>query len=235
MVRYPLAKHYEQLNPRQRLQLVLAAEGRQDHAEVDRLVEACPRHTYSMCDAVFGDAHRAVFQVNLATLGDIYRLLAEYRTVQRMCSAMLPFMKLAAMETEQALFRDTADEPAPMSTPTIDSPIISVPTELSRPADSDVNDMIDRSCSERLPRTTLAVEKLRHHIGEGILSRLHGILAGYDRFCRRVLDMSATEVLRALDPDLLIELPVCEDAPVDEEQADRTESLLIQIWAQHCG
>ena len=45
-----LAKHYDKLTPEERFRLILAASGRGDEAERDRLVNGAPRRTVSMTE-----------------------------------------------------------------------------------------------------------------------------------------------------------------------------------------
>ncbi len=45
-----VAKLYDRLTPNERLRLVMGAFARDDDAEIERLVRACPRYTYTMMD-----------------------------------------------------------------------------------------------------------------------------------------------------------------------------------------
>ncbi len=45
-----VAKLYDRLTPNERLRLVMGAFARDDDAEIERLVRACPRYTYTMLD-----------------------------------------------------------------------------------------------------------------------------------------------------------------------------------------
>jgi hypothetical protein len=228
MSRYPLAKHYEQLVPRERLQLLLSAEGRRDHAEVDRLKESCPRHLYRLRDVAFTDRLAAMSQLNLAILGDIHALLAEYRMVQRLCGSMKPFMKLAAMETERAVMTEAVECATPPAVPTMVQPAALEPEE-PRSDYSDASDL-DSFWRQMLPETTTAIERLRQHLSAGIASHLNGILSGYERFCRSLLDMSAVEVLRTFDPTISTELELVKEEQHDSDQAAHIEQLLRNFW-----
>jgi len=46
-----LARLYDRLTAQERVRLVLEAMAREDHEEMKRLAEACPRKTYTMADA----------------------------------------------------------------------------------------------------------------------------------------------------------------------------------------
>jgi hypothetical protein len=48
-----LGKLYDRLRPEERVRAVLKAEARRDEQEVKRLIESCPRKTYSMADAAY--------------------------------------------------------------------------------------------------------------------------------------------------------------------------------------
>ena len=50
-----LAKHYEHLEPEERLAAVLSALARRDGAEATRLADSCPRLTYTCPDRAFAD------------------------------------------------------------------------------------------------------------------------------------------------------------------------------------
>ncbi len=51
---------YERFTPRERIALFYEAMGRRDHAEADRLIDTCPRKTYTMQDTAYCEGVRIV-------------------------------------------------------------------------------------------------------------------------------------------------------------------------------
>ena len=62
-----LAKHYDQLEPEERLAAVLSAMARRDEPEATRLADSCPRGSYTCGDPAFFDGlHLALDAAALA-------------------------------------------------------------------------------------------------------------------------------------------------------------------------
>jgi hypothetical protein len=229
----PLAKSYDKLNPRERLQLVLAAHARQDAADVDRLLEACAMKTYRMRDASFGDAYEAVFRMNLAVLGDIGAKLAEFRMMERLLYAAPAFCVRAGFEIEQeAMFGDLeTNEPAPedeLPPPPEDLPMPN-PHKLSKG-----RELVDSYSEHRLPKTLRLIGRLREHISASIVAEVKGLLSGYDRFTRPVLGMGAIEALQATDPQIAEELAPLLAFPVEAKRqtTERVAAAAAKVWEQ---
>ena len=74
-----IARLYDQLNPRERLALVLEARARGDETEEQRLRSTCPRRVYSMPDAAFTDREDMCFARMALALADLRGLMCELR------------------------------------------------------------------------------------------------------------------------------------------------------------
>lgn len=59
-------KYYETFTPAERVQLAIAALGRQDMKEVDKLYNTCPRVSYTMKDLAFMNKMQAVERITTA-------------------------------------------------------------------------------------------------------------------------------------------------------------------------
>lgn len=59
---------YERFMPRERIALFWEAMGRRDHAEADRLIDTCPRKTYTMQDTAYCEGVRAIHDACLHAL-----------------------------------------------------------------------------------------------------------------------------------------------------------------------
>jgi hypothetical protein len=66
-----LDRGYERLTPVERFQLMIAAEGRADAAEADRLVRSCPRSVYRICDPAFSDRYDRAALLTIAVLSEL--------------------------------------------------------------------------------------------------------------------------------------------------------------------
>lgn len=74
-MRKDISKLYDVFTPDERVKLALAAMGRGDNAELERLWSTCPRKAYRMPDAAFGDKMDAVLLIAKSLLS--YLLLVE--------------------------------------------------------------------------------------------------------------------------------------------------------------
>jgi hypothetical protein len=82
-----LAKHYDKLTPRERLSLIVAASGRGDEAEQDRLVRSAPRVGYSVPD-FFGRA-QAFVEVSVLHLMKLLDLAGLYFRALGLADSMI--------------------------------------------------------------------------------------------------------------------------------------------------
>jgi hypothetical protein len=76
-----LSKHYDTLDPIERLRLVITAKAREDAIEVQRLRESCPRKAYWMPDAAFQDRLEAQEQLAHIVIIDMTQCLAKLEVV----------------------------------------------------------------------------------------------------------------------------------------------------------
>jgi hypothetical protein len=77
-----LDKLYDRFTPEERFRLTLEALARGDEQEAERLSESCPRRTYTMNDAAYGDRMRAGLQITMAICLDLAPRLAKLRMIE---------------------------------------------------------------------------------------------------------------------------------------------------------
>src|SRR6185503_5548625 len=78
----PFNKHYALLSPPERLTLLLEAMARQDHADAERLYDACPRQLYRCAEAAFDDRQTTAFEVAALACADLQRLCGTLKAVR---------------------------------------------------------------------------------------------------------------------------------------------------------
>ena len=83
-----IARLYDQLDPKERLALVLEARARGDEAEEQRLRSTCPRRVYSMPDAAFTDREDMCFARMALALADLRGLMCELRGLHNVIDAL---------------------------------------------------------------------------------------------------------------------------------------------------
>ena len=70
-MRNGLARFYDTLTPEERFRLLVQAEARGDEVEARRLVESCPRRTYSQRDDAFARRWNTLADLTMALYGDL--------------------------------------------------------------------------------------------------------------------------------------------------------------------
>ena len=73
------SRHYETLTPPERFALLVEAMARRDEREADRLEDSCPRRTYRMDDAEFGDRVRRAHLIATAVTLNMREGLTQLR------------------------------------------------------------------------------------------------------------------------------------------------------------
>lgn len=91
-----IERQYSALTPDERFRLVALAYVRGDAADVRRLVDACPRFTYSMADTAYQDRVRGMFDVCEAVAVVLRGIRADARVSQVIERAAADFGEIAA-------------------------------------------------------------------------------------------------------------------------------------------
>ena len=97
-----LAKHYEHLEPEERLVAVLSALARRDEAEATRLADACPRLSYTCGDRAFFDRLMLALDAAALAAADLQGLcgrLAGLQWAADAVRAVTPVHQIGAMAT----------------------------------------------------------------------------------------------------------------------------------------
>ena len=114
-----IARLYDQLNPKERLALVLEAKARGDETEEQRLRSACPRRVYSMPDAAFGDREDMCFARMALALADLRGLMCELRGLHQVIDALgdlsQPFEQAAMVSFLQGARYGRGEPPFPFN------------------------------------------------------------------------------------------------------------------------
>jgi hypothetical protein len=72
------ASLYERLTPQQRIIAAIEAEARDDRAELQRLVQTCPKKSYLMSDCAFSEGVQKLMLSSMMVELDLTRLTATY-------------------------------------------------------------------------------------------------------------------------------------------------------------
>ena len=94
-----LAKHYDHLEPEERLVAVLSALARRDEAEATRLADSCPRFTYVCPDQAFMDRLFLALDAAALAAADLQALCARldgYRWAADAAHAVMPVHQIGA-------------------------------------------------------------------------------------------------------------------------------------------
>lgn len=219
-----LARNYEQLTPRERLRLVLEAQGRQDIAEVGRLRDSCPMKHYRASEWAFRGPDDAVQSITLALSIDLARPLGHIQALSLMRDISAPLLMVAGIEAQQGDYKELdtlLKERSKAKRPCLD--------KASR--EQAVRDF-DAQCSECLPRS---LRFIHHIIDERVANHLvtiRGIVEGYGRFTRHMLGMEALEVFRAWCPPIADQIASIslEKVELDEALAAHVNALALDYW-----
>ena len=99
-----LGKLYDRLTPEERFTLDIEAMARGDSEESRRLVDTCPRRTYTMTDVRFAGRWDGAIQITMAALLDLRPAIAKLRMIEAW-RAMMPYLlHVWGLDTEQAYF-----------------------------------------------------------------------------------------------------------------------------------
>lgn len=202
-----LSRLYDRLEPEERLRLVLQAIIRNDHEEVERLWESCPRETYTMVDTNFLELYDQSLWV--AASFAILWLDANRRVTSAKLAKNL--FQLALMAFDRGF--DVGLQAA-KRIPNEDHPIWPASDEGLRHYDT------LREEAERWYREAVA--------------RLKGVYAGFLRFCRAA-GVEPEELLALCGEGLRAEIAETRgllecDIPADEETANATYRRLCEEW-----
>jgi hypothetical protein len=235
MRRQSMAPHYNQLNPRERLQLVLAASAREDGDEIKRLMEACARKTYSMSDRTFVDAYDGIFRLNMAVLADLRVLLAEFRMSQTLLNVTTVFCLRAGLEIEEEMLFGHVAANGEARAKGAEVKIPGRSRDVTAPTADQLGDgqrFVDCFCRKRIPETVRAITQAQDDTARSIAAEVKGLLAGYDRFTQHVLGIDAVAALESIRPRLAAELaPVLAvAADADDATADQVEQAATAAW-----
>jgi hypothetical protein len=226
MQRTGLARQYDQLTPRERLQLMLEAQAREDMAEVRRLWETCPYKEYRMRDAAFADPVQAVLKIVLAMSIDLAYYLGQMRMQRSYAYWLPPMLVMASQEAADDLMVETEATPLAAAVE---------PSQASEDADSPI---VDHSpspedlCRGVLPKTWERIGRAHEDISQRLAGRVNGILSGLDRLTRRVLGMDAKTVLKAWQPQIVLDIEELQVEAVepDEQFAKTRGEMVDQLW-----
>lgn len=97
-----IERQYSALTPDERFRLVALAYVRGDAADVRRLVDACPRFTYSMADTAYQDRVRGMFDVCEAVAVVLRGIRADARVAGVVERAAADFGEIAGQLCELA-------------------------------------------------------------------------------------------------------------------------------------
>ncbi len=85
-------KFYDRFSAHERFRLVVEAKARGDEEEAERLADSCPRYTYKMNDAAYGDRMRASLEITIIVCLDLATHLAKLRMIDAF-RVILPYSR----------------------------------------------------------------------------------------------------------------------------------------------
>jgi hypothetical protein len=234
-----LARQYDQLGSKERLQLLLEAQARGDMAEVRKLRATCPRKTYRQLDWDFDGPEEAVRQIVLMLGQDLAYQFGCLHAL-RATSKMMPCAILRAGVEAICQDREERGEegPRPQSAHKDET------YEFAAVDDADDEQWtakrsadIDSAYAEYFPDTKRMIDALSRRVTGIVHGRILGTVLGLDRFGRRVLGLDATTLLRAWQPSTArwIEDIDAGGVVVDETRADETEAAAQALWNNLVG
>ncbi len=91
MKRKGLDKHYDRLTPDERFRLDVLATARGDEQESRKLLESCPRRSYTLTDAGFSWRWGAAKGLAMVVLLDLTQHLSKLRTIDDLRSVLLRY------------------------------------------------------------------------------------------------------------------------------------------------
>ena len=230
MQRTRVAKQYEQLTHRERLQMLLQAQARDDAAEERRLWDTCPTKEYRGPDTAFVHPYEMVSRMAMAFGHDLAFELGQLNMLKKWEQVLSPLLLLAGAEA--------ANQYQPDETHTtryatdFDERMAAVVPEGSRQDDAERSATIERMSAQCFPDTLKVARKVRDISARRHGGQIMGILLGLDRFSQRVIGVDARTLLRAAAPPLLrcldeIEIDAVEP---DEQRAKEIEEIAWEVW-----
>lgn len=236
-----LARQYDQLTARERLQMLLEAQARGDQAEVRRLWDSCPKKAYRQMDVAFEGPYEAAKKIALLFSIDIAYQFGNIQAFGTARRAMPSLLLLAVSEAEHK-HDDEEDEP--------EEPVDVYPHEQEdREGDEDDDAADDRDererrrqeteecCAGYLPDTWGRADELLGRLAQTRRVRACNMLLGMDRFTRRVLGLEAMTMLRAWQPPIakwVVELDV-DTAEPEEAWVKQHDEDAQAVWNKLLG
>jgi hypothetical protein len=100
-----LGKLYERLTPEERFALDVEAMARGDEEESRRLVETCPRHTYTMTDVAFSGRWLTTFEMVLALCVELTQHMSRLSMIDAI-REMLPYARVVYRNEGERAYLD---------------------------------------------------------------------------------------------------------------------------------
>lgn len=105
-----LARRYDRLTPDERARAALEASARGDFEERDRLIDSCPRHTYSEPDAAFMDRLDASRDLAVIVALELSARLAQARMLDASAESATRCVVLGAQAMREASDGEPVDD-----------------------------------------------------------------------------------------------------------------------------
>jgi hypothetical protein len=229
-----LSKHYDTLDPMERLRLVITAKARCDDVEVQRLRQSCPRKSYTAYDFRFADRLEAQEHLTHVVIIDMTQYLSKLEVVSAY-TYVGPFIVETVRDVATVAYITGYQEGWQGQW-----------RALRKKGDPGEPWWDDNEFEKRLEGISVppplimslngkVAEELRTHFGRKLLA----VWDGFDRFCSDDLGLDGQTVMRAAFPPILERMAnkaeMLEGIKADPEAVRERAENCRELWKKFTG
>ena len=227
-----LAKHYDHLEPEERLVAVLSALARRDEPEATRLADSCPRLTYTCGDPAFFDGLHLALDAAALAAGDLQRLCGRLDGLAWAADAVravTPVHRIGAMTAYLQGVRQGHERAGGADDPY--GPAADGGDGLGRPLDT---------VADRAEAALAVLPEVAERNAGWVVERLAAVWAALGRYSERRLGVPAETLLgargmRALAAEVAAALARHPDVTPDPDGVAEYLKLLDLCWGTRFG
>ena len=247
MKRNSLGGLYSRLTPEERFRLDVEATARGDERESHKLVETCPRKSYTALDYGFWGRWLATREITHALCLDLCQHLCRLQMLDALTAGLPPLRVLFVNEAHTAYldgheagsrhaWREAGMEgdPPGWMFRELEDGSVEVDEERENPRIGDDLDALEERAKEA-DLAPVLLERLQRSVATDALT----VFEGYRCFCLEDLGLEPEKVLAvSFEPILkgierLMEAREAWNLKADEEKAAQYRALLSELWRRH--